>query len=319
MIGRAVIERLQGNPKYDLKAQVRDPLDARAKIGDRVDLTKIQLREADFTRIGDREIRHLTKGCDIIIHAAGLVHRPGAPYQEYEVVNVRATQALAESAASNNARTFIFLSSSAVYGQGPFNDAPESAPLQAKTPYAVSKVTSERFLQSFTAIPKIVILRPSLVFGEGDRGNLLSLIREIKNQRFVQIGAGTTAKSIVYARDVAYGVELSLALPDGIHTFNIANPDPVTMKELTDAIAEALNLQKKISSMPEPLLRFGAKAAQLLMAGKAPVTEEQINKLTTTTTCSTTSFVAATGFKPQTSLIDALKAEIAWATQASLI
>lgn len=319
MIGRAVVQALSASPEWDIRAQARSPQDTRATLGEVCDVTQVLIREADFTRTGEREMRMLTKDCHTIIHCAGLVHKPEAPYQEYEVMNVRATQSLAEAAASNNVNTFVFLSTSAIYGLGPFSQIEENGALQAKTPYAVSKVTSEKFLEMFRSIPRTIILRPSLVYGEGDRGNLLSMIREIKAGRFVQIGGGNTEKSIIYSRDLAEAITLTLKLPEGHYTFNVSNPQPTSVKELVDTITDCLGSPKKVSSMPEPLLRFGVKAAELLMKEKAPVTSEQVNKLTTTTTCSVKKLVSATGFQQRTSLREGIRAEIAWANAKNLL
>jgi GlcNAc-P-P-Und epimerase len=319
LIGRALMLELLGRNNCQIKAHVRSRSKAREEIGNAVDLTKVQMEEGDFTRLGEREMGELSRGCQTVVHAAGLVHRADAAYQEYEVVNVRATQQLVEAAARNGAKSFIFLSSSAVYGPGPFDQVAETAPLNAKTPYAVSKLTSERFLQSFKGIPKIVLLRPSLVFGEGDRGNLLSLIREIKSHRFRLIGDGSSGKSLIYSRDLAQAIALCLdKLPDGFHIFNVANPEPVSIKLLADEIAKCLDPNAKISSVPTSLARLGLKAAELLMPGKLP-SPEQLEKLTTTTTCSISKLVAATGFRPRSSLQSAIKAEIAWATEEKLI
>jgi nucleoside-diphosphate-sugar epimerase len=319
LIGRAVTERLLIENTHDIKVQVRNPTQARNDVGNIIDFTRVQLEEADFTRVGDREMRLLTKGCDVIVHAAGLVHQPDAPYQEYEVINVRATQLLAEAAAQNNVKTLIFLSSSAIYGPGPFDRISESGPLKAVTPYAVSKMTSENWLQQFNSIPKLVILRPSLVFGEGDRGNLLSLMRNIKQNKYKHIGGADTAKSIIYSKDLARAISLCINnLPDGVHIFNVANPEPVPVKTLADTIARVMNV-KKISSVPEGVFRIGVKAAELFMQEKAPITMDQVNKLTTTTTTSIAKLVSATGFQPKTALDAAILAEIEWANSHNLL
>jgi nucleoside-diphosphate-sugar epimerase len=321
MIGRAIISRLVASKQCLVRTQVRDRLDARAKIGDSVDLTLVEMQSADFTRIGDQEMRALTKGCDFVIHAAGLVHQEAANYQEYEVVNVRATQQLAEACVANGVHTLLFFSTSAIYGKGPFKNIPESGPFAAKTPYAVSKMTSENYLQALaTKIPRIIILRPSLVFGEGDRGNMLSLMRQIKEEKYIHIGGGTTPKSMIYSKDLANVVNLCLQkLPNGVHIFNVANPVPVPMKDLAENIAATLNVTKKFNSMPEGLLKMGLKAAQAFMPGKIQVTPEQIEKLATETTLSTDSLVASTGFAPNTDLKSALQAEVEWATANKLL
>lgn len=320
LIGRAVTERLLLSNLYDVKVQVRNPSDARARTGDVIDFTKVSMEGADFTRVGDREMRLLAKGCHAIIHAAGLVHRPDAQYQEYEVMNVRATQLLAEAAASGGVHTFIFLSSSAVYGTGPFENVEENAPLKGITPYAVSKMTSEQFLHRVQGIPRIIILRPSLVFGEGDRGNMLNLINQVKSGKYAHIGGGGAEKSVIYSKDLALASELCLdRIPEGLHVFNIANPAPVSVKQLTEEIAQALGMPRNLKSVPTGLAKFGAQMAQIFMREKSPVTAEQLDKITTTTTLSSQRLVMMTQFAPRYSLATALQAEIAWAKENQLL
>lgn len=320
MIGRQVAAALQAQSVGVVRALVRDRLEARERCGTVFDFALCEVHQADFARMLEQDHRELTKGCNIVIHAAGLAHQPDAPYQEYEVSNVRATQALAEACAANRVDTFVFFSSSAVYGPGPFTNVPETAPLKAKTPYAVSKAASESFLKSLTGVKRIIVLRPSLVFGEGDRGNLLKMIQEVKNQRYKHIGAGDTGKSIIYTKDLARAVLLCLSrVPEGHHVFNVANPDPVSVHDLAEEIAKALEIEKRIPSVPAGLLKFGVKMAEMVMPGKAPVTTEQLEKLTTETTCSIAKLVHATGFKPRMSLSNAIKAEIDWAEANKLL
>lgn len=321
LIGRAVTQNLMARNNCDLKVQVRDKRAARAEVGDQIDFTKVQLEDGDFTRMGDREMVYLTRGCNAVIHAAGLVHKPDAPYQEYEVVNVRATQALAEASAQNGVDTFIFLSSSAVYGTGPFELVDEKAALQGKTPYAVSKMASEHWLMmQQQTIPRIIVLRPSLVFGEGDRGNVLNLIKSIKQNKYKHVGNASASKSVIYSKDLAHAISLCIdRLPPGYHVFNLANPNPISVKDLTEDIAETLGMPRKIQSVPTGLLKFGVKAAEIFMKDNAPINSDQLAKLTTTTTCSVDKLVKDTGFQPRVELKSALRAEIDWATSNNLL
>ncbi len=320
MIGRQVAAALQSQDFGVLRALVRDRVEAREKCGDVFDFANTEFHQSDFERMLEQDHRELTRGCNIVIHAAGLAHKPDAPYQEYEVANVRATQALAEACAVNQVDTFVFFSSSAVYGPGPFSNVPETAPLKAKTPYAVSKAASESFLKTVQGIPRVIILRPSLVFGEGDRGNLIKMIQEIKSHRYKHIGQASTEKSLIYTKDLARAVLLCLQrVPEGHHVFNVANPQAVSIHDLAEEISKALENDKKIPSVPEGLLKFGVKMAETFMPGKAPVTTEQLEKLTTETTCSIAKLVQTTGFKPRMSLSSALKAEIHWAEENKLL
>ena len=320
MIGRQVCSALQKTSYGVVRAQVRERIEARERVGNVFDFALAEIEQFDFTLSLEHDYAALTKGCSAVIHAAGLVHCPNAPYQEYEVMNVRATRQLAEAAAANNVDTFIFLSSSAVYGQGPFNKVTESDPTPAVTPYAVSKLTSEKFLESFTGLRRTIVLRPSMVFGEGDRGNLLKMIQEIDNERYKHIGDGQTQKSVIYTKDLAQAILLCLSrVQRGYHVFNVSNPEPVTIKELAESIATGLGKEKKIASVPTGLLKFGVKAAEMFMPGKAPISSEQVEKLTTDTTCSVEKFVKTTGFRPKSTLTGAVKAEIDWAREQNLL
>lgn len=320
MIGRQVAAAVQGQSLGVLRALVRDRVEAREKCGDAFDFAMTEFHQADFSRMLEQDHRELTRGCDTVIHAAGLAHRPDAPYQEYEVANVRATQALAEACVANRVNTFVFFSSSAVYGPGPFTDVTETAPLKAKTPYAVSKAASEAFLKTLQGIPRVIILRPSLVFGEGDKGNLIRMIKEIKDQRYKHIGAGDTSKSLIYAKDLARAVLLCVTrVPEGHHVFNVSNPQPVSVHDLAEEISKALEMEKKIPSVPAGLLKFGVKMAETFMPGKTPVSSEQLEKLTTETTVSPAKLIQVTGFKPRATLNAALKAEIRWAEENNLL
>ncbi len=317
MIGRQVVAALQSTSFGIVRAQVRDRLQARDKCGDVFDFALAEIQSADFSRMLEQDHRELSKGCSVVIHCASLLHQPNLPYQEYEVVNVRATQALAEACAANRVHTLVFLSSTAVYGPGPFSNVPETATPKAKTPYAVSKAASETFLKTLQGIPRIIVLRAPLVYGEGDSNGLIHMIQDIKSQKYKHIGDASTGKSLIYTKDVARAVLLCLQkVPEGYHVFNVANPDPVSVHDLAEEIARCLQMDKKIPSMPAALYKFGVKAAS--MFGKN-TDNESVEKLTTETTCSVAKLVQMTGFKPRSTLSNGLKAEITWAEANNLL
>src|SRR5262249_32272229 len=93
MIGRAVVARL-----------CRDNLPVRAQVRDLVDFhrlaaggSQVEARKLEFERATTGEFAGLVAGCSAVVHTAALVHASGAPYREYELVNVRSSQQLAEA------------------------------------------------------------------------------------------------------------------------------------------------------------------------------------------------------------------------------
>ncbi len=322
-IGRAFLEELAVKQNLKVRAQVRNKRATRASIGQTVDLTKVDLVEADFTRCLEQDYEKLVSGIDTIIHAGGLVHNPNATYQEFDVVNTRATLALAQAASLKKVQNMIFLSTAGVYGNGPFTNITETSELKPVTPYASSKLACENVLKNFTnSIPNIIIFRIGLVYGPGDRGNVLTLIKEIKHSRYLQIGKGDTLKSMIYANDVAKAILNTISRSSqnpGFNIYNLANPNPVSIKILTEDIAQILKISKKIQSLPEPLISFGVKAAQALLREKSPVSVDQLKKLTTTTTLSMQNLQKILLSIPQTQLTEGLEKEITWAKQNNLI
>ena len=194
LIGQALVCQLISTNNCHLRLQVRDALQARAKFSRILDLSKVELIECDFNKLTDRNCDQLTSDCHSIIHLAGLVHKTDASYEECHLLNVKATEHLLSAAMANAVDTFVFMSSVAVYGNGPFNMIGESTPHKGQTPYAVSKSACERILEKANKISRKIMLRPALVFGLGDRGNLIKLIQSINKNRYVHIGNGDSRK-----------------------------------------------------------------------------------------------------------------------------
>ena len=321
LVGRALTSRLADAGKK-LKLQVRSQSLLMSLLGHKLDPARTEIVECDFTQISTLKMKSLVAGVEQIVHTAGLVHQPGATYSAYDVLNIRTTDQLLEAASEAKTNTFCFLSSSSVYGPGPFEDIGEDGPLKADTPYGVSKVQCESHIKKYvgSSIARLIVLRPSLVFGEGDRGNLLSLIRQISSGKYVNIGGKPTFKSLIYSQDMALVIELCLkSLGNGHFVFNAANPEKPTLKELADTISACLGRKPSPFTVSENLLRAGAKTAQMVLKDRSPVTVSQIDKLTTTTTCSVSKLVEAIKFSPKFALRDAISQEVNWAQTSGLL
>lgn len=298
MIGRAIIRRLAD--KADIRAPVRT---AGTSVGGKEVIF-------DLANENESDYDSLVAGCETVIHCAALVHHANAPREDYAIYNVRATRLLAAAAERARVKTFVFLSTSAVYGDGPFVDATESTKLSLDTPYALSKSNCEEALRRCDELRRRIILRPALVYGSGDRGNMQALIRQIEKRKYFHVGGNAACKSLIHADDLALAVELCLQqVPAGFHVLNVANPEPIGVIELANIIASRLG-QPAPPVVPQPLVAFGAAAAEKLLGKKAPLTPEKLRKLTTSTTLSVQELVKATGFSPQVTVTAGIGDEI---------
>lgn len=315
LIGRAITrEFLELNTP--LRLAVRQPAHIRTLFPCIDNRDNVEVIECDLSNADDMQLNSLLAGCSTMIHTAGVVHRKNATAEEYENLNIKVTERLGEAARRNGCSTFLYLSSIAVYGKGPLINVSETEVVKPATPYALSKVRAEEYLLRCQPTNRIIILRPSLVFGEGDRGNMLSLIRQILSGRYCHISGGNIYKSIVYARDAARAVVSCLEqLETGTHVFNLSNPQPVSLQNLAGVIATAGGANLKFRSVPKLLVILGAKAAEAMLGDRSPVTIQQIETLSQEATCSTARLVEHTKFVPIYSLSEALKSEIDWARE----
>lgn len=329
MIGRALVDclaregfkvRAHGRRRPELDklftqtTQVTEPAKAPEAAGALQD--NVELAVADFSSLTADEALRLCQGCTAIVHAAGLVHQPSAGASLYETINVQATIVLAEAARTCGVRQFIFLSSSSVYGNRATSMVDESSTLQGDTPYAASKLQCEEYLRLQPPCASTVILRPALVFGEGDRGNMASLIRQVASGKYFLVGSASARKSLIYAADLANAVLQVIKNPhDRLELYNIANPEPVSVRELSESILIASGKKPVLPSLPPFLVLLAAQAANLILRDRSPLSADRLAKLCRENSVSVSAFQKSYAFQPRFELLSALAREIAWLEQ----
>lgn len=274
----------------------------------------------DFALLDADAALRLCEGCTTVIHSAGLVHQPKAAAEHYEQYNVKATQLFADAARSCGVRQFVFISSSSVYGNRATNMVSENEPLIGDTAYAASKIKSEEYLKTNPPAASTVVLRPALVFGEGDRGNMLSLIRQVLSGKYFLIGDGAARKSLIYSADIALAIGSLLKAPvPGYSVFNIANPEAVSIRRLSEEITFAAGKSHGLFSVPPLVVNAGASIANILLGKRSPLSPERLDKLTRENSVSVEAFKNKFNFVPQFDLQTALAREINWARATSLL
>lgn len=279
----------------------------------------VQHRQLDFLTATLEDFVELVDGCDTIIHTAALVHAEHRSAVEFDQLNVEATRKLIRAANIVGIDSFVLFSTSAVYGSCFENVCEQSDSLNAQTVYAQSKLAAETVLQTESKATRNIVLRPSLVFGEGDRGNMFALIRQINRGRYANISGNLARKSVIYSLDAAQAVHLCLEkLPAGNHLFNLSNPQSVGVNELAVLIAQCLE-RKAPLTVPPGIINTAAYMAELALGSRSPVTRARLNKLLSSTTLNVDSLVRNTGFAPCFSLAEALGAEIEWAKDSALV
>ena len=161
------------------------------------------------------------------------------PVSKYHDVNVTGAENICNVARKNNVSKIIFTSSVAIYGFAIPNTGEDGAP-NFFNEYGKSKYLAEQvYINWYNEDPNtrsLFIIRPTVVFGEGNKGNVDRLIRQILQKKFIMFGSGHNIKSLAYIENIAEFLKFSLTMPRGLHIYNYVDKPDLTMNELISFI-----------------------------------------------------------------------------------
>lgn len=253
----------------------------------------------DYTVNLVSDIPELNSKYDVVLHAAGKAHSVPKTEEEKQLffdVNLQGTKNLCTALENSGIpKAFIFISTVAVYGCDFGENITEGHPLNGTTPYALSKIKAEKYLEGWCAMHNVQlsILRPSLIAGSNPPGNLGAMIKGIKSGRYFSIAGGKAKKSVLMVQDIANLVPL-LVKKGGI--YNICDTYQPTFRELEVVICNQLNKRIPLS-IPYWLANGMAKVGDLL-GEKAPINSLKLRKITESLTFSNEKAVRELGWQP---------------------
>jgi nucleoside-diphosphate-sugar epimerase len=220
-------------------------------------------------------------GIDCIIHVAARAHffnnAGHDPYQEYHKVNVLGTLNLAQQAAQQGIRRFIFISSIAVNGNQSSKPFLETDQPNPKQPYAISKFEAEQALISLSKKTglEIVIIRPPLVYGPDAPGNFRSLLRGVLSNIPLPLGAVYNKRSLVAIDNLVSFILHCINHPKAANEiFLISDGEDVSTTELITKTALAFGKTPRLIPVPVGLMQFAAK-----LLGKGEVSRRLFGSL----------------------------------------
>jgi nucleoside-diphosphate-sugar epimerase len=216
----------------------------------------VEVVVADLAR---DDLAGLLDGVDAVVHLAG---EPGVPaswgtgFAVYVERNIIATQRLLEAATSAGVHRFVYASSSSVYGPAD-HPATETAVPRPLSPYGASKLAGEVLVGAYAQQRALstVALRYFSVFGPRQRPDMAAhrFIEALLDSRPVPVhGDGRQARDFTYVSDVvtATAAALTASVPAG-SVFNVANGQPVEVREVIEILAEELGVVPKVERRPE--------------------------------------------------------------------
>lgn len=260
-------------------------------------------------------MRNIFRGAGVIINLAAEHRDDVRPISRYHETNVEGARQVCLAAREAGIQTLIFTSSAAVYGFQPF-PVDESGPFEPFNPYGETKLLAEEIYKTWAEedpARSLVIVRPTVVFGEGNRGNVYNLLRQIASGRFMMVGPGTNHKSMAYVGNVADFLIHSLTLGPGIHIFNYVDTPDMNMNDLVKHVNQTLGRPLRTKwRIPLPLAMAGGHILDTVARftrQRFPISAIRVRKFTESTQFKADR-VAETGFSPQYSLMDGLTATL---------
>jgi len=238
-------------------------------------------------------LKNAMQPASFVVHLAAEHKDDVFPGSLYYDVNVQGTKKILDAMDHRGITGLIFTSTVAVYGLNKDNPDENFIP-DPFNHYGKSKWQAEELIREWQQKGSgrcAVILRPSVIFGETNRGNVYNLLRQMSTGRFLMIGSGKNEKSMAYVGNVAAFIAyLSGKMQPGIAVYNYTDLPNLTTKELIGIVRTELDL--KIPPVRIPYF-LGLSAgyffdlASLLLHKKLNISSVRIRKF-----CATTRFNA---------------------------
>jgi len=185
----------------------------------------------------------------VIVNLAAEHRDDVRPLSLYDEVNVGGATNICAVAREKGVQTIIFTSTVAVYGFAPIG-TDESGKIAPFNDYGRTKFEAEQVFKTWQAEApterSLVIIRPTVVFGEQNRGNVYNLLRQIASGKFVMVGSGENRKSMAYVENVAAFIEYSMSFKPGVHIYNVIDKPDFTMNALVGNVNRILGRPERI-------------------------------------------------------------------------
>lgn len=257
-------------------------------------------------------IENRISGDDKIVLLAAEHRDDVSPISKYYDTNVQGTQNVLDEMDRIGCKHLIFTSSVAVYGLNKDNPD-ENHPVDPFNHYGKSKWEAEKVIKAWydkdSEGKMVTIMRPTVIFGEKNRGNVYNLLRQIASGKFLMIGKGQNRKSMAYVGNVVAFIKQRLDLAEeGYYVFNYIDKPDLTMTSLLGVIEKSLN--RKIPSVRIPvwlgyLGGYGFDVLAFLTRKKLAISSVRVKKFVATTQFDATK-VHSSGFKAPFTLEEGL-------------
>ncbi|MFP5227530.1 MAG: NAD-dependent epimerase/dehydratase family protein [Acidobacteriota bacterium] len=202
----------------------------------------------------------LLPNAGLIFNLAAVHREPGHLAHEYFETNLRGAENVCAWAAATGCERMVFTSSIAPYGPSEEMRDEDSLPVP-DSPYGSSKLAAEKMHMAWQAAcsrRKLLILRPGVVFGPGEGGNVTRLVRSLVKGYFLYMGNRQTRKAGGYVKEmcrvVRFGLEYQDQSGESVTLLNFSLDPPPALETYVAAIRKVAGIRRSPLSVPRSLL-----------------------------------------------------------------
>lgn len=249
-------------------------------------------------------------GIDTVIHLAARVHvmseRAGDPLSEYRRVNVAGTEKLARDAVKAGVRRLVYISTIKVNGEEATKPYMSDSPPRPSDPYGISKWEAEKILRRIEAKTgmEVVVVRPTLVYGPGVKGNFLSMMKVVQSGIPLPLSSVTNKRSLIYVGNLVDALVACAKHPNAAgRTYLVSDGEDVSTPELLRRLALAFNKPARLFPVPPVLIR---------LTGAITGNGETINRLLGSLMVDSSKIKKELGWKPPFTMEHGLKETADW-------
>lgn len=245
----------------------------------------------------------------IVIHLAGKAHdlKNISNPEKYYLVNTELTKKVFDAFLASDAKVFITLSSVKAVADEVQGELTEEHIQNPITHYGKSKLLAEQYILS-KEIPdgkRVYILRPCMIHGQGNKGNLNLLYHLVSKGMPWPLGAFENKRSFCSIDNLMFVIKELLErddIPSGV--YNVADNEPISTNSMIRLIASSLNIKCKIINISPCIIILIAKFGDYI---KIPLNSERLEKLTQNYVVSNHKLLNAIGKDLPVNAVDGMK------------
>lgn len=229
---------------------------------------------------------------DIIFNFAAIHREPGHVAHEYYVTNIKGAENVCDYADATGCKRMVFTSSISPYGPSEETKNEDSIPVP-ETAYGGSKLVAEKIHTAWRNKAddrKLLIMRPGVVYGPGEGGNVTRLVRSVVKGYFAFMGNRNTRKAGGYVKELCevmlFGLHHQDVTGEQVTLLNFSLDPPRTLEDFVTTIRDVAGIKRTPFSVPQALLvgvSYPIDAVAKILCIQQPISPVRMKKLARST------------------------------------